>query len=224
MFTFWMALLANILGTAVLVYVVYFRRHHRRDLALAYVALSMGIFAVTLLLSTSGAGAGLGLGLFGILSIIRLRSDTLTQEEVAYYFISLAMGLVNGLHPDPAWLAPTITAALLVVMFAADHPRFAATTIRQVVTLDSAYPRSEDMDAALEQLLGARILRTVVLELDMVRDTTVVDVRFRKQPTEQGTPRRREAASATTRIPDATPSTVPAPADREYANQGLGSQ
>lgn len=223
MFTFWMALLANILGTAVLVYVVYFRRHHRRDLALAYVALSMGIFAVTLLLTTSDAGAGLGLGLFGILSIIRLRSNTLTQEEVAYYFVSLAIGLVNGLHPDPAWLAPTITAALLVVMFAADHPRFAATTTRQVVTLDTAYPRSQDMDAALEQLLGARILRTVVLELDMVRDTTVVDVRFRELPAKTSR-RAQERTTASARQQETSGVSAPVAAEREYANQGHGSK
>lgn len=179
MLSFWAALAANVVGTAVLVYVVYFHRHFRRDLVLAYVALSMGIFAVTLLLSGSGAGMGLGLGLFGILSIIRLRSDTLTQEEVAYYFVSLAIGLVNGLHPDPAWFAPAVTAGLVLVMFLADHPRFAPRTARQTVTLDVAYPRQEELTAALEELLGARVLRTVVLELDLVRELTVVDVRFR---------------------------------------------
>jgi len=80
MLSFWTGLASNVIGITVLVYFVYFRRHFRRDLVLAYIALSMGIFAVTLLLSGSGAGMGLGLGLFGILSIIRLRSDTLTQE------------------------------------------------------------------------------------------------------------------------------------------------
>ncbi|MGL3150066.1 DUF4956 domain-containing protein [Microbacterium sp. A82] len=179
MLSLWLGLASNIVGMTVLVYVVYFRRHFRRDLVLAYIALSMGIFAVTLLLSGSGAGMGLGLGLFGILSIIRLRSDTLTQEEVAYYFISLAIGLVNGLHPDPAWLAPTATAALVLVMFLADHPRFAIRTERQTVTLERAYPLKKDLIQALETLLDAQVLRTIVMELDMVRDLTVVDVRFR---------------------------------------------
>ncbi|MCW4465995.1 DUF4956 domain-containing protein [Glutamicibacter sp. MNS18] len=179
MLSFWMGLTANIVGMTVLVYFVYFRRHFRRDLVLAYIALSMGIFAVTMLLSGSGAGMGLGLGLFGILSIIRLRSDTLTQEEVAYYFISLAIGLVNGLHPDPAWFSPAVTAALVAMMFLADHPGFAPRTQRQTVTLEKAYPRNEDLVPALEQLLGAKVLRTVVIELDMVRDLTIVDVRFR---------------------------------------------
>ncbi|GGL99187.1 DUF4956 domain-containing protein [Glutamicibacter protophormiae] len=179
MLSFWMGLAANVVGMTVLVYFVYFRRHFRRDLVLAYIALSMGIFAVTMLLSGSGAGVGLGMGLFGILSIIRLRSDTLTQEEVAYYFISLAIGLVNGLHPDPAWFSPAVTAALVLVMFLADHPGFAPRTQRQTVTLEKAYPRSEDLARALEGLLGAKILRTVVIELDMVRDLTIVDVRFK---------------------------------------------
>ncbi|MGO2053056.1 DUF4956 domain-containing protein [Glutamicibacter sp. BW80] len=179
MLSFWLALASNVIGITVLVYFVYFRRHFRRDLVLAYIALSMGIFAVTMLLSGSGAGMGLGLGLFGILSIIRLRSDTLTQEEVAYYFISLAIGLVNGLHPDPAWLAPAATGALVLVMFLADHPRFAPRTDRQTVTLEKAYPQKHELVAALEKLLNAKVLRTVVIELDMVRDLTIVDVRFR---------------------------------------------
>ena len=179
MLSFWTGLASNVIGITVLVYFVYFRRHYRRDLVLAYIALSMGIFAVTLLLSGSGAGMGLGLGLFGILSIIRLRSDTLTQDEVAYYFISLAIGLVNGLHPDPAWLAPSATAALVLVMFVADHPSFAPRTERQTVTLEKAYPKKAELQAALEQLLDAKVLRTVVIELDMVRDLTIVDVRFR---------------------------------------------
>lgn len=182
MLSFWLALAANVVGMVVLVYFVYFRRHFRRDLVLAYIALSMGIFAVTMLLSGSAAGVGLGLGLFGILSIIRLRSDTLTQEEVAYYFISLAIGLINGLHPDPAWLSPAATAALVLVMFLADHPRFAAKTKRQTVTLERAYPRDEDLHQALEMLLGARVLRTIVIELDLVRDLTIVDVRYKVHP------------------------------------------
>ena len=42
----------------------------------------------------------LGFGLFAILSIIRLRSSTVTQQEVAYYFVALVMGLVNGMNQD----------------------------------------------------------------------------------------------------------------------------
>lgn len=172
-------IIADIAGITLLVFGVYLRYHHRRDLILAYTALNIGIMAVTAVLAGSGAGMGLGMGLFGVLSIIRLRSDAMSQEEVAYYFIALAMGLVNGLNPSPMWLAPAVTGLLVAMMFLADHPRIASRTRRQVVTLDRAYPNEPELRRALAQLLGAQILQATVSDLDLVRDTTIVDVRFR---------------------------------------------
>lgn len=180
------AVVADLVAISVLVFGIYYRRHFRRDLVLAYVALNVGIMAVTALLTGSGAGIGLGMGLFGILSIIRLRSDAITQEEVAYYFVSLALGLVNGLSPGAMWIAPAVSAGLVAVMYLADHPRFAPRTRRQTVTLDSAYPSEPALRAALERLLGGTVLHVVVLELDLVRDTTVVDVRFRTESQQPG--------------------------------------
>lgn len=174
-----LAVLADLIAIALLAYGIYFRRYHRRDLLLAYVALNVGVMAVTAMLAGSGAGMGLGLGLFGILSIIRLRSDSITQEEVAYYFVSLAMGLVNGLHPGPAWLAPALSLLLVGLMYVVDHPGLTARSRRQKVTLDQAYPDVRDIQPALERLLHADIRYFVVLELDLVTDITVVDVRYR---------------------------------------------
>jgi hypothetical protein len=182
MINLWTAIATDIVSISVLAYAVYYRRYYRRDLVLAYMALNVGVLAVTTLLTDSSAGAGLGLGLFGILSIIRLRSNSITQEEVAYYFVALALGLVAGLHLDPVWLTPALSALLVTVMYAADHPRFARQTYRQTVTLDVAHPNVDSLKAALSDLLGAKILHVVVQELDMVRDLTVVDVRFRILP------------------------------------------
>jgi hypothetical protein len=63
-------------------------------------------------LTGAQAGIGLGLGLFGILSIIRLRSDQITQEG-RLRLRALALGLVNGLRPAPGWLAPAASAVLV---------------------------------------------------------------------------------------------------------------
>jgi len=168
----------DIVAITVVAYAIYFRRYFRRDLLLAYFALNIGIFAVTALLAESTAGVGLGLGLFGILSIIRLRSDSITQEEIAYYFVALALGLITGLSADPLWLAPVLAALLVLVMYVVDHPRLTLRSQRQTITLDRAYPDRAQLEAALERLLGGEIRHLVVLELDLVADTTMVDVRF----------------------------------------------
>jgi hypothetical protein len=171
-------LASDLAAIVLLAYAVYFRRYHRRDLLLAYVALNVGVLAVTVLLAGARAGIGLGLGLFGILSIVRLRSDQITQEEVAYYFVALALGLVNGLRPAPGWLAPAVSGVLVAIMYAVDHPRLGGHTHRLLVTLDVAYPDRSELHRALQRLL-AEVRHVVVLEIDMVRDVTVVDVRFR---------------------------------------------
>lgn len=183
MFNLWIALAANMVCISVLVYAVYFPRYQRRDLAIAYVCLNVGIMLVTMLMSGSGAGMGLGLGLFGVLSIIRLRSDTLTQGEIGYYFAALVLGLMNGLHPDPVWLSPVLSVALVAVLFLADHPRIAPRTRRQTVTLDRAYAHEGELRKALEVLLGGNVMRIEVMELDTVRDLTVVDVRYKAATT-----------------------------------------
>lgn len=158
----------------------YFHRHQRRDLLLSYAALNVGVLAVTSMLAAAPVGAGLGLGLFGILSIIRLRSNTITQEEIAYYFIALVLGLVAGLHPGPIWVAPALSGLLVAVMFAVDHPRTLPAARRQMLTLDEAIPDEDTLRARIEHRLGIEVRHLIVQEIDFVRDLTVVDVRVRR--------------------------------------------
>ena len=89
---------ADLIALTILVGALYIPRHGRRDLVAAYIGVNVGVLAVTLLLSTASVAAGLGLGLFGVLSIIRLRSTELAQHEVAYFFAALALGLLGGIN------------------------------------------------------------------------------------------------------------------------------
>ena len=73
----------DLIAISVLVFAVYFPRHRRRDMVVALLGINIGVLGVTQALSSTGISAGLGLGLFGVLSIIRLRSTEMDQGEVA---------------------------------------------------------------------------------------------------------------------------------------------
>ena len=168
--------LANIAAICFLVFAIYLPRHHRRDLAVAYLGVNIGVMAVSIGLLNSAVAAGLGLGLFGVLSIIRLRSDELAQHEVAYYFSSLALGLLGGLGGSTTTYA---TMALIVVVLAvADSGRFRAGVKREVVNLDRAITDPEELRYELATRLGGRVLGANVQRLDFVTDTTLVEVRY----------------------------------------------
>lgn len=176
---FALAIATDLVAITVLTFVVYFRRHRRRDMLLAYIGLNVGVLAVTLTLAQSGIATGVGLGLFGVLAIMRLRSSELSQEEVAYYFASLTLGLVAGLQPGETWLPPALSALVVGAMFLADHPALHQNYRQQLVTLDAVYLREADLIVRLEELLRADVKRAVVQATDLVRDQTIVDVRYR---------------------------------------------
>ena len=168
----------DLAAIAVLTFGIYFRRHRRRDLVVAYLVVNVGVLAVTEVLATSTVGVGLGLGLFGVLSIIRLRSSEIAQHEVAYYFASLALGLIAGMTSAVSVLPLALMALILVVMFVGDSRNLLKRYRHQVIVLDRAIPDETALIAHLEGLLGARVHGVTVQQLDLVDDTTTVDVKY----------------------------------------------
>jgi uncharacterized protein DUF4956 len=168
----------DLLAIFLLAYVLYYRRHRRADLLLAYVTLNIGIFVAMSLLSTVRVDLALGFGLFAILSIIRLRSSTVTQQEVAYYFVALVAGLVNGLSLDDPVLVVGINVLLVATMLVVDSRLLRARAQRLEVTLDVVHHDDDALIADLERRLGGRVMHYVVDQIDYVRDVMVVDVRF----------------------------------------------
>lgn len=172
--------LANVAAITMLTLGMYFPRHRRRDLVVAYLGVNLGIMAVSSVLLSTAVGAGLGLGLFGVLSIIRLRSDELAQHEIAYYFSALALGLLSGLGAEPA-MALGLMGVVLAAMFVADHPLLLRGYRRELVVLDRAVGDRAALTALLEQRLGGEVLHVTVQKLDLVNDSTWVDVRYRER-------------------------------------------
>ena len=173
---------ADLVALTILVGALYIPRHGRRDLVAAYIGVNVGVLAVTLLLSTSdNVGAGLGLGLFGVLSIIRLRSSSLAQGEVAYFFAALALGLLGGIKTHLI-IVTILMALILASLWVGDHPALMRRNRNQVVTLDRAISDENELITELEDLLGAHVRSVDLKSLDLVNDTTIVEVHYRLRP------------------------------------------
>lgn len=173
-----MIIAADLVAVSVLAFALYFPRHHRRDLVVAFLGVNIGVLAVSVVLASTTVGAGLGLGLFGVLSIIRLRSTEISQHEVAYYFAALALGLIAGLSAAPTTTTTGLMVLLLVALAVADHPALFRRHRQQSLQLDSAHTDEDALRAHLELLLGGRVVNLAVKHVDLVDDTTLVEVRY----------------------------------------------
>ena len=178
----------------VLVLGLYFPRHRRSDLVAAFLGVNVGVLAVATVLANSTVSAGLGLGLFGVLSIIRLRSDQISQTEIAYYFAALSIGLLSGMSTQATPLLIGLIALILGALALGDSALVFGRYTTQTVQLDSAIADQDALAAALEERLGASVVATRVIKLDLVNDLTLVDVRTKQSRAKRGTASPRRSA------------------------------
>jgi hypothetical protein len=178
------SLAINTVAISILSFGLYFKRHRRRELATGYVAFGFSLYVVSLSLSVADSpiGLGIGFGLFAILSIVRLRSDEATWNEIGYTMVSIVIGLVNGLTVINLELKLLFSVVLLMAIYVADHPAIlpSSENLRLKFTLDRLIFGKTELEDHLSKVLNAQIKDLVILEIDTVREIMIVDVRIKR--------------------------------------------
>ncbi|MER6633176.1 DUF4956 domain-containing protein [Streptomyces sp. NPDC000987] len=178
----------DVVALLVLVGWLYRRRPSVPAMPLVLVALNVGLFAAMSTISAGKFPAGVGFGLFGILSLVRLRSAAFTLRDVAYTFVALVIALCTGLPQRDSWLVVSLAVLVLLAVLVVDDPRSYRPPTRSVkLTLDRIYddPSLIAQDVAFR--FGQAPLSVVVDEVDYVRETTRVSARYPAPPDEPAT-------------------------------------
>ena len=171
----------DLVAITILVFGLYFPRHRRRDLVIAYLMINLGLVAVTSALVAEETTISIGFGLFAVLSLLRLRSAELDQQEIAYYLAAMTLGLIGALPLSPIWISAALMAIILVGLAVGDHPRLFGRYRVQVITLDEAITSESLLRSRLEELLGATVHQIRVRRTDLIEDSTVVEVRYEQR-------------------------------------------
>ena len=173
-----MLMIADLGAISFLIFGVYARRHTRRDLIPAYLIINVGLAAVMQVLYSSTAALGVGIGLFGVLSIIRLRSVEIGHREVAYYFAALVLGLLAGAPTSNPENSLALMALVVGIVLIADLPKLCEIRT-QTITLNHAVTSESLLREELSGLLDAEIVRITPVQTDVVNDLTRVEVTYR---------------------------------------------
>jgi hypothetical protein len=169
----------DLAAIAVLALVLSYRRHRRPDLVVLYTVFNVGLFAAVVVISLGEVAAAVGFGLFAVLSIIRLRSEPLANQEIAYFFAAVVLGLVTAIDLGGAGLTALLAGLVIVVPAVIDRPGLFAPQRRMDLTLELTFADDDALLRHLEERLDARVIDHEVLELDYVREITRVRVRVR---------------------------------------------
>jgi len=167
------------LGFTALLLGIFFRNHHRPDLVSVYFACNIGLYSVLTVLSFSPLSSAVGFALFGVLSIIRLRSFEFEAHEIAYFFISLAGALLSAIDATSITLPAILCTILLIGISLVDSRRFRTNTHISLVTLDKVVTDPAVIRSQLADLLKAEILNYSVKTVNTLQETTTISVVYR---------------------------------------------
>lgn len=160
----------------VLIGVLHRRRSTAPEMALVFTSLNIGLFAAVAVIGSGDFPTGVGFGLFGLLSLVRLRSAAFTLKDVAYTFLSLVLALVNALPDADLGIVLGLDLALLLAVWITDDTRRQPATRRVRITLDHAVFDEPAARAALTDRLSQPPTAVTIEEIDTVRETTRLTV------------------------------------------------
>src|SRR5688572_21116171 len=93
---FFIRLLIDIAAVALILGVVYFRIYRKKDHIFTFMMFNVVIFLITYMLNKVGMSFGAAFGLFAVFSILRYRTENISEKDMTYLFIVIAMGLINS--------------------------------------------------------------------------------------------------------------------------------
>ncbi|MFQ5438650.1 MAG: DUF4956 domain-containing protein, partial [Paracoccaceae bacterium] len=130
----------DIVAIYILVFLIYYRRHGDREMAITLGLFNLFLFTIVITVTLTEINLAAGFALFAALSIITLRSVNIMRIDVGYLFGAIALALVNGISfPDYGLLA-LCNLVILLSAFVLDGPWVIRPTVSVDLTLEDIAP------------------------------------------------------------------------------------
>jgi hypothetical protein len=177
----------NMLFTAFVVRLVYYRLYRNRDYVFTYFLINLITFSLAYLLSNVPIELGFALGLFAVFGILRYRTEAIRVRDLTYLFVVIGIALLNALANGSITLAELLIANTVIVgtvglLEAAPFSgREASRTVRYD-RLDLLSPdAATDLLADLRKRTHLPVERFEIGDVDLLRDAADVTIHYRSQ-------------------------------------------
>lgn len=175
----------DIAALLLLVFGMYYRRYHDKELVTAAALVNVAVFAVLAVLSAVDFGIAAGFGLFAILALFTLRSEQLSKTEIAYFFASIAIAVICSVKGTTLPFAGAIVALVLAGTWILDHPRVLRSVDRIRITFDKidtdGLADAPAMRAELARRLKVEVMYYQIISFDYVNDTATLNVYYKNR-------------------------------------------
>lgn len=170
----------NIIALALLVSLIYYPKHKNKDFIFTFVIFNIINFMICYLLGSAKIKIGFAFGLFAIFSIIRYRTILVSIKDMGYFFICVALGMLNSLASvkDDFVMLIICNAVILVLTFFLERLDFLKNENSKDILYDKINFIKPQMRAELigdlSERTGLPIHRVEIVSIDYLKDVASV--------------------------------------------------
>lgn len=175
-------LLIDFTSVFILVRFIYYPVHRQKDYLFTFFLFNILIFCICALLSTSQIQMGLAFGLFAVFSMIRYRTVTIPVKEMGYFFVCVAMSLINALATNEYHYLVLLLTNLMIIVLVLILDRYVTLThenAKEVIyeRIEWIKPQyQEQLLADLKERTGLPVHRVEIVNINFLRDIAVLKV------------------------------------------------
>ncbi len=164
-----------LIGSLVLLRLIYFRITPNRDAFFSFFLFANGVFLVTYLLHDVELSMGFAFGLFAIFAMLRYRTEPITIRDMTYLFIVIGVALMCSIANLPYLELALLLTLICVLAAIAETATLAPRIVEKRINYDNVEYIRPDMHATLiedlERRTGLNILKVEVGKIDYLSDS-----------------------------------------------------
>jgi len=172
--------LIDIISIFILVGLIYYPRHKNKDFLFTFVLFNIVNFMICCLLGAAKIKIGFAFGLFAMFSIIRYRTIAISIKDMGYFFVCVALGMLNSLASISEGYTIIIVCNLIIISltFFLEKLDFIKNENAKIIVYDRVdLIRPEDRETLIQDLkerTGLPIHKVEIISIDYLKDTALL--------------------------------------------------
>lgn len=179
---FFLRFLVDIFSVIVLIRFVYFRIYKKKDFFFTFFMFNITIFIITYLLNKVDMSMGAAFGLFAVFSLLRYRTENISEKDMTYLFIVIAIGLITASIKGTYFESAIINLIIIAFAFFLDGNLLVKNELVQTVqyeNIENIKPQnSEVLLADLKNRTGLDIHKVSIENIDFLKDTAELKIYY----------------------------------------------
>ncbi|KGO81691.1 uncharacterized protein DUF4956 [Flavobacterium cauense R2A-7] len=170
----------DFIAVALLVGFIYYPKHRNKDFIFTFILFNVVNFMICCLLGAVKIKIGFAFGLFAMFSIIRYRTIAISIKDMGYFFVCVAMGMLNSLAfvDDNYTILIICNIVVLFLTFILERLDFLKNENAKEIVYDKVElikpEYREQLLYDLNERTGLNIHRIEVISIDYLKDTALL--------------------------------------------------